>query len=374
MSDHEKRSSRIREGLDRAYDDAQVEEVRLEDLRLIVLSDQHKGARDGADDFQRCERAYNAAVAHYFELGHRLFALGDVEELWECAPEEVIRSYPRTLELEARFHSAGRYERFWGNHDDQWRKAKEVEKHLGGRFEGLRAREALRLRVMSGADALGELLFVHGHQGTLDSERFSFVSRLFVRHVWRPLQRRVGMASTSPAVDWELRGVHDRAMYEWALERDPSVVLVTGHTHRPVFGRSLPEPDTRESVAELEERLARLREEGADAGELAALGARLEWVRAEEERVERQAPTPLERPCYFNTGCCSYGDGDITGLELDGDAIRLVRWIRAEGEVAPRELVADSLTEVFRRVSGDALAPGAVASGPAPPEDGEPDR
>ena len=31
-------------------------------------------------------------------------------------------------------------------------------------------------------------------------------------------------------------------------------------------------------------------------------------------------------PCYFNTGCCSFPDGDVTGLELADGAIRLVRW------------------------------------------------
>ena len=37
--------------------------VDLASLRYIIFSDQHKGARNGADDFLRCERAYNAALA-----------------------------------------------------------------------------------------------------------------------------------------------------------------------------------------------------------------------------------------------------------------------------------------------------------------------
>jgi hypothetical protein len=327
-----------------------VEDVQLEELKLIVFSDQHKGARDGADDFQRCERAYNAALAHYFELGHRLFALGDVEELWECEPAEVIARYGRTLELEAGFHRERRYERFFGNHDDLWSDPKQVSRHLGKRFEGLAVRETLRLRVMRGAESLGELFFVHGHQGTLDADRFKWVSRLFVRHVWRPLQRKLGMASTGPSVDWKLRGAHDSAMYEWARDRGQGVVLVAGHTHRPVFGGSAPSPDVEESSSDVEARLDELRREGGAPAEIAELRALLEWARAEELRVGLQAPTPLQRPCYFNTGCCSYGDGDVTGLELVGDEMRLVRWIRAEGEVAPRELAAASLTQVFQSV------------------------
>jgi hypothetical protein len=345
--DPESYKRRVHAGLDRAYRDAEVEDAQLETLKLIVLSDQHKGTRDGADDFQRCERAYNAALAHYFEHGHRLFTLGDVEELWECDPEEVIASYARTLDLEAEFHRGGRYERFWGNHDDLWREPGQVAKHLGERFEGLAVRETLRIRVKRGAEPLGELFFAHGHQGTLDADRFGWISRLFVRYVWRPLQRKLGMASTAPSVDWRLRGAHDTAMYEWARDHPERIVLVAGHTHRPVFGARAPSPELEESAADLEARLTKLRAAGGDTAELRA---RLEWRRAEELRVELQAPTPLERPCYFNTGCCSYGDGDITGIELDGNQLRLVRWIRAEGEIAPRNLATDALTGVFSSV------------------------
>jgi hypothetical protein len=32
------------------------------------------------------------------------------------------------------------------------------------------------------------------------------------------------------------------------------------------------------------------------------------------------------RNTYFNTGCCCFSDGDITGIEIEGDRIRLVKW------------------------------------------------
>ena len=28
--------------------------------------------------------------------------------------------------------------------------------------------------------------------------------------------------------------------------------------------------------------------------------------------------------CYFNSGCCSFEDGDITGLEIDNGQIKLI--------------------------------------------------
>jgi hypothetical protein len=31
-------------------------------------------------------------------------------------------------------------------------------------------------------------------------------------------------------------------------------------------------------------------------------------------------------PSYFNTGCCCFSDGDITGIEITEGVIRLVKW------------------------------------------------
>src|SRR5207244_12139402 len=96
-------------------------QLDLDSARLIVFSDLHKGSRDGADDFRRSERAYQAALGYYLEQGHTLMTLGDVEELWKYKPAEVLHAYRQSLQLEAEFHHRERYMRFWGNHDDLWR-------------------------------------------------------------------------------------------------------------------------------------------------------------------------------------------------------------------------------------------------------------
>ena len=133
----------IAAGMTRAFDDpaTDVEDLDLDAARLVIFSDHHKGARDGADDFRHCERAYHAALGYYLERGHRLIALGDVEELWENTPDEVLKAYPATLELEGEFHKEGRYERFWGNHDDEWRHPGSVAKRLDRFYPGIRIRE-----------------------------------------------------------------------------------------------------------------------------------------------------------------------------------------------------------------------------------------
>lgn len=346
----------IADGLSRAFDDdaTEVQELDLDTARVVVFSDHHKGARDGADDFLRCERAYAAALAYYLEEKFTLFALGDVEELWECSPKEVVEKYKDTLELEAEFHRDDRYERFWGNHDDQWRDPKEVSKYLGTKdlFPGLRVREALKLSVVRGGKRLGLIFLAHGHQGTLDSDRFAWFSRRFVRHVWRPVQRKLKMASTTPSRDFELRARHDEAMFSWARNHPDKPVLIAGHTHRPVFQDSRP-PGVTESAKDLEEQLEKQRASGASADELAKLHARLEFIRA-SDREKGPPPIKIDPPCYFNTGCCSFGDGDVTGIEIVNGRIRLVRWPDDDGKPTFKLLVEEDLAKVLAQVAAAA--------------------
>jgi predicted phosphodiesterase len=345
---------RVKEGLDAAFDDPGTTEAELavDRDRLVIFSDHHRGARDGADDFWRCERSYHAALGYYLEHGYRLVLLGDVEELWENKPEEPIRAYTRTLDLEREFHKEGRLERFWGNHDDAWRHDVEVQKHLHPRFPDLVVREALKLRVAEGGRRLGVIFLVHGHQGTLDSDRLSALSRLPVRYLWRPLQRRFKIPSTTPARDFKLRAVHDDAMFRWALGRtDAKPVLIAGHTHRPVFSTPDPKPErSHEAVAEA---LRQLRERGGTSAERADLRAELELV---QTPPFGEPPKEMPVPCYFNTGCCSFGDGDVTGLELADREIRLVRWLNDEYEPRQKRLAKPRrLGEVFAEV--DAASP-----------------
>ena len=347
MADEEKYRRDIAEGLKKAFEASKSssEDVELGALRWIVFSDLHKGSRDGADDFRRCERAYNAALAYYLDREYTLAVLGDVEELWECSPREVLPQYARTLGLEKAFHTQGRYRRFWGNHDDLWRHPKEVSKHLD--FPGIVVREGLRLRVRYRDGAPPGLIFLaHGHQGTAESDRFGAISRLFVRYVWRPLQRRLNLPSTTPSQDWELRQRHEVAMHAWAAAHPEHPVLITGHTHRPVFGDSVAPPKTARDRAEVQRELeAVLATQPVDRERAAMLRAEDEFIVAEERRVD--APAPIDQRCFFNTGCCSYGDGDITGLELADEDIRLVRWSCKEGRPERRELARDSLADVL---------------------------
>jgi calcineurin-like phosphoesterase family protein len=347
----------IAAGMTRAFDDSATEEqeLDLELARLVVFSDLHKGSRDGADDFRRSERAYQAALGYYLEQGHTLLTLGDNEELWKYPPGKVIEAYSQSLELEGEFHRRGRYIRFWGNHDDLWAHPDAVSKRLGRFYPGIKVREALKLRVTSGGDDLGLIFLVHGHQGTLDSERFSWLSKLAVRHLWRPIQRGFGVTTTTPATDWNLRQRHEQAMFAWASSHPAKPLMIAGHTHRPIFSTSRPPKPELRRVDEIEHDLreAEARPDSREA--IAGLRAELEWTAANAHRGP--PPIPIQPPCYFNTGCCCFPDGDVTGIEISEGKIRLVRWPTDDERPALKVLVEEDLRHILA-----AIRPGRAVS------------
>jgi UDP-2,3-diacylglucosamine pyrophosphatase LpxH len=291
----------IRNGLNRAFDRADHEKVDLSELKVVVFSDLHRGARDGADDFERCEQTYSAALDWYAQRQFDVWLLGDVEELWENGIDEVWPCYPQLLAVEESLHANKRLRRFYGNHDLDWRDPGKRKAHL----PNIDVRESLRLAVHDQGKPLGVLYFVHGHQGTLLSDRLAFLSRLGIRKVWRPLQRLQHLISTTPSENSDLRHHHDLAMYLWAKQMAIDAgegewpVLIAGHTHHPIFPNK---------------------------------------------------PHEMDFPCYFNTGCCCFEDRDVTCLEIDGE-VRLVRWLDNDGEARPELFDSIPLRDLFAQVA-----------------------
>jgi predicted phosphodiesterase len=321
--------------LQRAYDEAQanIRELDIHRDKFILFSDLHRGAKNGADDFLPCEAAYCAALAYYFEMGYTLCVMGDAEELWEEYPEDVLRTNDASFFAEKLFHENGRYLRLWGNHDEIWGEPSYVKKDLQRVYGNtpLQVHGSILLKIMDDENVLGEILLVHGHQGT-QNEGNTRIAKWFLHNIWRPLQRLTRFSCNTPATDWRIRDDRDKIIYNWT-SMHPGLVLIAGHTHTPVYASRSHRLRLIENLSAARERLAQLdsTEESLHAQEMekvARLSAELEWCERKMSTNERKASPPLEnpKPCYFNTGCCCFFDGDITGIEIADGEIRLIRW------------------------------------------------
>lgn len=344
----------IDKGLDDVYDRVENNKVSLEPEKdkIIIFSDHHRGVRDGADDFLRCEKAYNAALGYYLEAGYTLIILGDAEDLWECRPGPVIKAYKDTLSLEAEFLRQKRYYRIYGNHDDQWARSGTIDKYLKPEIT-TKSTSVLRGMILVHTPT-EKMLLVHGHQGTFDSDQLAPVSKFFVRYVWRNIQRLLKIKSTTPAKGASLASAHDMAMYNWALNKcknNEKLILIAGHTHLPVFASTNYVGKLESELKKFQADLKMLQNEGsADINDfitkVAEKRAELEFLKAKGEN----SAIAMEKPCYFNTGCCSYSDGDVTGIEISNGEIKLVRWPDDQGNPKAKILESRNLKDIFQSI------------------------
>jgi len=301
-------------------------EAELSELKLIVLSDHHRGRGDGADDFVICKDVYHNAIDYYREQGHTLVLLGDIEEFWENTPKQVMRTYEETLCKEAEFYADNRFVRVWGNHDDYWSFTDAVKQHFDDIFPGLKVYEAVTLSMKDKGKTLGNILMVHGHQGTLLSEKLGGFSRLMVRYVWRNIQRLFHIASTTPSTSVTLRSSLDEIMFNWANSFNNQIVIC-GHTHDAIFMSS-------EEIYKLNKEIRGLkmllRDKTLTPHRRTEIGEQIENLRNRIRHFKEMEPNmggaENQKPVYFNTGCCSYSDGSITGIEICEGSIQLVEW------------------------------------------------
>lgn len=313
--------------LNRIIRKARKLERDLNEVRIIIFSDHHRGKRDVSDDFVQCEQTYIAALNHYLAAQFELVLLGDVDELWENKIEQIADDYEEVMQLERQFYLKDSIHRIWGNHDDYWREPLLFDRYMGHYFKGLDIEEGLALHLTKDGHRIGEIALVHGHQGSLGSDRFSTISRFFVRVFWRRWQNFMGHKLSSPAENLRIRSKTDKVMYEWASKRS-GTVLICGHTHQPIFTSK----SHRDRLEELNDR-----------GELPKnKEALLDVKKVEQTEVKVKGE---RKPCYFNSGCCSFSDGDITGIEMVNGTIKLVRW---DAKFKERKvLIESSLESVF---------------------------
>ena len=134
-----------------------------------------------------------------------------------------------------------------------------------------------------------DIFLTHGHQAGIMNSTFWKVNRFLVRYLWKNLELLGVPDPTSAAKNNTKKEKTERALAEWAKKN--SMVLIAGHTHRPMAG-------------------------------------------------SQTSP-------YFNTGSCIHPAG-ITGIEIKNRCITLIKWslgTRYDQTVfARREVLGDSMS------------------------------
>jgi predicted phosphodiesterase len=281
--------------------------------KFIILSDQHKGARDGADMFAKAEKNYLAALDYYYTELFTYINLGDSEELWENIFLTVKKHNKATFEREKLFIDADRFIKIFGNHDLYWGNdplAMVSLTQIYGKI--IRVYEGVVLQTIV-KQLPFSIFMTHGHQGDLQSDG-NWFSKWFVSDIWGPLQGFLSINPNTPAFNNQLKTDHNRIMYEWSSERK-NMLLITGHTHQPVF----------RSLTQLENLYISL-DDAKKAGNTQKTADLEKKITALHLQGNTQPDFNGYLDTYFNTGCCCFDDGDITGIEVADGCIRLIKW------------------------------------------------
>jgi predicted phosphodiesterase len=282
--------------------------------RFIIFSDQHKGAKNGSDDFIRAEPNYVAALQYYEQEGFHLISLGDCEELWENLIWPVMYKNKLSAEAEKKFADKNRFTKVFGNHDLFWNNDPFASLYLKSMYgQPVKIYEGVVLQTSyEGKET--NLFLTHGHQGDGQSDSNPF-SAWIVSRIWAPLQSYLQLNPNTPAYKSEMKTTHNRFMYEWSKQEN-NPVLITGHTHQPVFA----------SLTHLERLYKQLigAEQENNEPAIASLKKEIGFRQQEYNYVESNYRNM--KPFYFNTGCCCFSDGDITGIEIADEKIRLIKW------------------------------------------------
>ena len=151
-------------------------------------------------------------------------------------------------------------------------------------------------------------------------------SKWFVAKIWARLQAYLEVNPNTPAYDTQLKTEHNKLMYEWSS--DNNMALITGHTHQPVF----------ESLTLLERLYDTGLQNAKKSRTMKRLVSEIESHITHQllQRAKRCPILPAFKPNYFNSGCCCFSDGDITGIEIENGCIRLIKWQYDAAENAQR--------------------------------------
>jgi UDP-2,3-diacylglucosamine pyrophosphatase LpxH len=315
--------------LSRIWKDPNIKVLETKDKKYALMSDLHLGDGGDADDIRDNVETLATALDYYNKEKYTLILLGDIEELWQFDLEAVVNQYANAVYKRMK-EFGSRIFRVFGNHDYEW---KAFDDPITSDFEGVAgAPEALKLKD---ENDVPRILLLHGHQGSLESDRKSWSSRFWVRMFAKVenMAKWLGLYGHPSATKSQIAKDYEKIFYEWAKKN--KTIIICGHSHRAIFA-SLSYVDRLETEKrELQKEVLKVRDtlEGKEKEDrIKKIVKEIDDIQKKilDERAKGRDIDPTESrkkpaPCYFNTGCGLYTDG-ITCIEIDKGEIKLVRW------------------------------------------------
>jgi UDP-2,3-diacylglucosamine pyrophosphatase LpxH len=316
-------------------------ELDLNNGSTIIFSDHHKGNRRKSDEFRYAEKNYLAALDYYDKQKANYINLGDSEEFWKFNIFSIMKHNQKTFEAEKKFVKRNAFYKIYGNHDIFWKIDPFAKMYLWQLYDkAINIYGGIVIRVKYEDGNHIDVFCTHGHQGDKKSDGNKF-SVWFVAYIWAPLQSFLEININTPAQSQGEKTLHNKLMYEWS-QLQKNLVLITGHTHQPIF-------HSYSHIQTLRERLSEAVRNGDNA-----------QVEALEEKIKRHpsqcngngASNSKYKPTYFNAGCCCFSDNSISGIEISDGFARLVRWYDSDGE-SQREVLEELPLQELRHMFFD---------------------
>lgn len=200
--------------------------------RYVLFSDCHRGCGNPNDNFLKNQHLYSAALQYYHRHGFTYIELGDGDELWENRSiSQIMEVHDDIFRMLSRFYHEKRLYILYGNHDIIKRSSKTTGKWAPGLFPGITFHSGLILRDR---ERRKDIYLTHGHQTDFLNSTLWPLSRFLVRYLWGPAERRGFLDPTSAAKNNKKKRRTEKKLTEWA--RANGIILITGHTHRPMIG------------------------------------------------------------------------------------------------------------------------------------------
>jgi UDP-2,3-diacylglucosamine pyrophosphatase LpxH len=314
------------EKLSKLWNSRKVKVLKTVGQKYVIMSDLHMGDGGKADDLRHNKDTLIRALDHYKKRNFKLILLGDIEELWQFDIEEIEDTYGKDIYAKMRKFGKDNVYRVYGNHDKDWILQDPLRKEDS---DSRRAVEALK---MKGKDGRTSVLLIHGHQGSVESDKNSWISRILVKRVFKPVEplaKKLKLYGHSSAAKSQIAKNYERILYFWAKKN--KIIIICGHSHRAIYASKSYINRLRDIIHVLQKDTSAHRRDKQrvekNRKKITSLVKKIAGEKLLGREINPAEKNKIPVPCYFNCGCGLFKDG-MTTLEIENDIIRLVKWHR----------------------------------------------